>query len=159
MQTLAYRRATLRDLDALLALEQDFPSDRLSRRSFRHLLTRGHADVWICVAGERVVGNAVMLYRAASKTARLYSIVTDGKTRGRGIATTLLKTVEAAAQRRAIERVSLEVRPDNMAAIKLYEKFGYRLARRIKGFYDDGQDALQFERALAAAARHTALAA
>lgn len=159
MQTLAYRRATLRDLDALLALEQDFPSDRLSRRSFRRFLTRGNADIWVCVAGDRVVGNAVVLYRAATKTARLYSIVTDPRMRGRGVARTLLQTVEAAARRRGIERVCLEVRADNVAAITLYEKFRYRLARRIKRFYEDGQDALRFEHVLAAAARDSALAA
>lgn len=159
MQTLVYRRAMLRDLDALLALERDFPSDRLSRRSFRHFLTRGNAEVWVCAADDRVIGNALVLYRAASKTARLYSLVTDAKTRGRGVATTLLETVEAAARRRGVRRLCLEVRPDNVAAIKLYEKFGYRLARRIRGFYEDGQDALRFERALAVPARHSALAA
>lgn len=159
MQTLAYRRGTLRDLDALLALEQDFPSDRLSRRRFRHFLTRGNADIWVCVAGDRVVGNALMLYRAATKTARLYSIVTDPKMRGRGVARTLLQTIEAAARRRGTARVCLEVRTDNVAAIKLYEKFGYRLARRIKRFYEDGQDALRFERALTAPSHRAALAA
>lgn len=159
MPALAYRRARLRDLEALLALERDFPSDRLSRRSFRHFLTRGNAEVWVCTAGDRVIGDAVVLYRAASKAARLYSIVTDPKTRGRGVATVLLETVEAAARRRRVGRLCLEVRPDNVAARKLYEKFGYRLARRIKRFYEDGQDALRLERAITAPSRHSALAA
>lgn len=159
MPTFVYRRAALRDLDQLLALERDFPSDRLSRRSFRHLLTRAKAEVWVCAANGRVIGNAVVLYRAGSKTARLYSLVTDPKTRGRGVATTLLETVEAAARRRRAARLCLEVRPDNAAAIKLYEKFGYRLAQRMEQFYEDGKDALRFERALAVPARHSALAA
>lgn len=159
MPAFAYRQARLRDLEALLALERDFPSDRLSRRSFRHFLTRGNAEVWVCTAGDRVIGDAVVLYRAASKAARLYSIVTDPKTRGHGVATVLLETVEAAARRRRVGRLCLEVRPDNVAARKLYEKFGYRLARRIKRFYEDGQDALRLERAITAPSRHSALAA
>ena len=38
------RHATLDDIDALLKIENlCFATDRLSRRSFRHLLTRGNA--------------------------------------------------------------------------------------------------------------------
>lgn len=159
MPPLVHRRATLQDLEQLLALERDFPSDRLSRRSLRRLLTQATADVWVCTAGDHVLGDAVVLYRAAGKTARLYSLVTDAKARGRGVATALLKAVEAAARRRGVGRLCLEVRPDNVAAIKLYEKFGYRLVRRIEQFYEDGRDALRFERVLTAPARHTARAA
>ncbi len=41
---LSLRRARLADLAALVRLEECFPSDRLSRRNFRHLLKHGNAD-------------------------------------------------------------------------------------------------------------------
>ncbi len=158
MRTVAYRRATLRDLDALLALERDFPGDRLSRRGFRHLLTNANAEVYVGVANDRVIGNAVVLYRNGAKCARLYSIVVASSARGCGVATALIRAVEAAARRRGAERVCLEVRTDNAAAIRLYEKLGYRATRRIKRYYDDGQDALRFE-GVVHASRRAALAA
>lgn len=145
---LDYRRATLADLPALLDLERAFPGDRLSRRSFRHLLTRANADVWICTEDGQVVGDAVMLYRNASLTARLYSIVIAPSARGRGIARALVRSVETAALQRSRRRIYLEVRADNAAAIGLYEKIGYRIVGRLVGFYEDGQDALRLQRSL-----------
>ena len=35
----------------------------------------------------------------------------------------------------------LEVRVSNTPAIRLYEKFGFRKARIIKGYYSDGENA------------------
>lgn len=153
MQPHRCRRAARTDLPALLELERVFPGDRLSRRNFEHLLNGAHADVWVCTADRRVIGNAVVLYRRGTRSARLYSIVVAPQARGAGVASTLIRAVEASARRRGCERVSLEVRTDNRAALALYQKRGYGVVRRITGFYDDGQDALRLERALAPAGR------
>ena len=156
MSRATIRRARMADLEPLVQLERLFPSDNLSRRSFRHLLTRAHADVWVCVRAERMIGNAVVLYRAGSRSARLYSVVIDPAERGRGIARDLVKRAHDAARRRCCTQLHLEVRPDNTAAIRLYRKLGYRETRRIARFYEDGADALRFEATLAARRRaHT----
>lgn len=44
-----------------------------------------------------------------------------------------------------IDRIFLEVAVTNSAAIRFYEKCGFRLLRRVKGFYKDGTDALTME--------------
>lgn len=149
--TVVIRRATLADLPVLVALERDFPGDRLSRRSFRHLLTRARADVWVAVADDCIVGNAVVLYRAHVRQARLYSLVVHPARRGRGIARGLVDAAEAAARLHDCACVHLEVRIDNDPALGLYAKLGYRTVRRIPRFYEDGQDALRLERRLEAA--------
>ena len=69
------RPATPADLDALVGMEARFPTDRLSRRAFRHLLTRANATVLACVEGTALLGNIVILYRKNSTIARLYSLV------------------------------------------------------------------------------------
>lgn len=148
MRKLIYRRATLRDLDALLALESGFPGDRLSRRNFRHLLSDGNAQIWVCMSGSEIIGDAVVLYRSTAGNARLYSLIVAPHARGRGIAAALVKTVEAAAARRHCDRVSLEVRADNVAAARLYKRLGYQLTRSIPHFYEDGQKAHRLERNL-----------
>jgi [ribosomal protein S18]-alanine N-acetyltransferase len=148
--TVSIRRATRADVEALVALERDFPSDRLSARHFRHLLTRANADVHVAVRRTRMVGNVVLLYRRGNAAARLYSLVVASGERGRGIARTLLRAAEKAARRHGCDTMRLEVRPDNKAALRLYEKSGYRTVRRISGFYEDGTDALRLERALRA---------
>lgn len=148
MSVLTYRRATARDLDALVALERDFPGDRISARSFRRFLVADSANVWVCVAGNDVLANAVVLYRRNSASARLYSIVVAPTARGRGIAAALVERAEMAARQRGCERLYLEVRVDNAAALALYQKLGYDVVRTIENFYEDGQNALRLERRL-----------
>lgn len=142
------RAARLGDLPALLALETHFPTDRLSRASFRHLLTRGHADVLVYAHGAQLLGNAVVLYRHGSRRARLYSLVTHPAHRGQGIGQRLLTGAERSARKRGCERIHLEVRSTNRTAILLYQKRGYEIKRRITQFYEDGADALRLSKAL-----------
>lgn len=146
--TFAIRRADLGDLAALLALERNFPGDRLTRYGLRHLLTRAHADIWVAAHGDALLGNAVVLYRRNTTSARLYSLVVAPAARGRGIAHALVRTAESVAAARAVQRVYLEVRRDNAAALRLYQKLGYRLVAQLPRYYDDGQEALRFERLL-----------
>jgi ribosomal protein S18 acetylase RimI-like enzyme len=43
----------------------------------------------------------------------------------------------------------LEVRADNVAAIRLYERHGYRRIGRLAAYYDDGADGWRYEQPLA----------
>lgn len=143
------RQARLTDLDALFRLERYFPSDRLSRASLRHLLRRGHAQIWACGDDGVIVGNAIVLYRRGTDTARCYSLVVHPDHRRRGIARSLLQRAEAAAVKRGCRQMRLEVRPDNRAAIGFYRENGYEAAGEIAGFYEDGADALKMRKRLA----------
>ena len=52
------RVATLDDIEALIAIEeQSFEADRISRRQFRHMLTRANAAVLVEERAGRVVGD------------------------------------------------------------------------------------------------------
>lgn len=145
----AVRPARLADIEALIRLEEPFPSDRISRRSFRHLLTRGHADVLVFAYATDVAGDVVVLYRRRCRSARLYSLIVDPRHQQRGIARTLLSAAEHAARSRGMQRMTLEVRPDNRAAIGLYKKSGYIVNRRIDDYYNDHSPALRLSKSLA----------
>jgi ribosomal protein S18 acetylase RimI-like enzyme len=148
MAAMRIRRARLADIDALLALETRFPTDRLSRASFRHLLTRGHADLWVAQIGDAVVGDALVCYRRGSRRARLYSIVTDGAHTGRGIGRALLAACEAGARACGCEELRLEVRPDNRAALGLYRGRGYQVTGTLAHFYEDASPAVRLCKSL-----------
>ncbi len=143
------RPATLEDLDALVRLETVFPGDCISRKSFRHLLTRGHAAIWVYDGGQGVVGNAVVLYRRRSPSARVYSLVVDPACQGRGIARALLEAAEQAAVARGCITMHLEVRADNETAIRLYGKAGYLQDGRVNNYYDDGMAAQRLRKSIA----------
>lgn len=141
------RPARLDDLPALLELEQLFPTDRLSRRSLRRLILG--ADVLVHEQDGEVVANTIVLYRRNSTRARLYSLIVHPGYQGRGIAAALLRAAEQAALRRGCSVLSLEVRADNAAALRLYQKAGFSLARQIPGYYMDHSPALGFAKPLA----------
>ncbi|MGH8114994.1 MAG: GNAT family N-acetyltransferase [Rhodanobacteraceae bacterium] len=143
------RHATPADAAAILEMEQHFPSDRMSARALRGFLRSPRARVWVALADAgHVAGNVVLLTRANSSAARIYSVVVDPAARGRGIAARLVQTAEADAHQRRLAAITLEVRADNVPARALYHKHGYVEHKMLPGFYDDGADGLRLRKAL-----------
>jgi ribosomal protein S18 acetylase RimI-like enzyme len=144
------RPATDADLDALMDLERlVFTTDQVSRRSMRRLLASGSARVIVAEIDRRLAGAAVVLFRSRSRVARLYSIAVKPQMSGRGAGPALLAAVDTAALARHCRCVRLEVHVANAAAINRYGKSGYRAFGRRPAYYEDGGDALRFEKPLA----------
>src|SRR5215212_10005667 len=144
------RTAEEGDIDALMQLEHRvFDIDRLSRRSLRRFLTAPSAELLVAEEADgRLAGTAILLFRPRSKLARLYSIAVAPYMSGRGIASMLLRASEEFAVRRGCGSVRLEVHQTNHAAIARYRKSGYREFGRRRHYYEDGGDALRFEKLL-----------
>jgi ribosomal protein S18 acetylase RimI-like enzyme len=149
MRSPSIRAATLSDVDRLLALETgSFGSDRLSSRSFRHFVRSATAACRVIREGVEILGYYLLIFREGSAVARLYSIAVDARHRGRGLAAALLADAERVARRHGRTRVSLEVRDDNAAAIRLYERLDYSLRGRVADYYEDGATARRYEKRL-----------
>jgi ribosomal protein S18 acetylase RimI-like enzyme len=147
--SLLYRLATRADLLALVALEEGtFHEDRLSARSFRHLIAAPSAELIVAEEGGGLLGYVLLLFRRGTRVARLYSLATSQQARGQGLGSGLLEQVERSAARHACRVLRLEVRVDNSVAIGLYERRGYTRFGRIAGFYEDGADAWRYEKPL-----------
>src|SRR6185503_5320258 len=146
--TVRIRSAELSDLDDLVALEEhSFTSDRLSRAQFRRHLDSDSAKVLVASTGpHRFLGTAVVFFRKRSGVARLYSIATHHAARGQGVGSALLDATEQLARRRRALR--LEVRADNPAAARLYERLGYRRLAALESYYEDGADGWRYEKLL-----------
>jgi ribosomal protein S18 acetylase RimI-like enzyme len=142
------RPATLEDLPALLALEQQaFDSDRLSRRSFRRMITRAHADL-VVFERESIGGYALVLYHRNTQLARLYSIAVDAQWRGHGVGAVLLDAAERCAVGRGCVTMRLEFRRGSRAAEQLYRRAGYREFGQYLDYYEDHSDAVRMEKSL-----------
>jgi ribosomal protein S18 acetylase RimI-like enzyme len=143
------RKATLADLDALVALEnRSFDTDRLSRRSFRHLLTKAKAVTLIEEEEGAIAGYVAVLFNAGTSLARLYSIAVDERFRGIGIGKRLVEAAEQAALDGECVYMRLEVRRDNPASLALFHRMGYREFGTYKDYYEDHMEALRFEKEL-----------
>jgi len=149
MPEMRVRRAEPGDVDALIKLEHRvFATDRLSRRSLRRLLDSPSAAVLVAVENAQLAGIAIVLFRARSAVARLYSIAVAPHVGGRGVAAMLLDAAEEAALARGCRIMRLEVHRANHAAISRYRKSGYREFGRYRAYYENGADALRFEKRL-----------
>lgn len=143
------RPARASDVDALLAIENAvFQTDRLSRRSFRHLIASPSADVLVAEVGGSVAGYCVTLFRAKSPAARLYSVATAPGLSGQGIGRALIETAERQAAKRGRRSLRLEVREDNRRAIAIYEQAGFRSIGRKPDYYQDDMAAIRLEKHL-----------
>lgn len=134
------RTARAADLPGLLALEARFPGDRLSARQFRHHLGNPRARLRVLPGDPDLQGYHLLLTRAGSRWARLYSLVVDPAARGRGLGRILLADAEAQARRAGCRGLRLEVRQDNVAANALYATAGYRRLAALPAYYQDGGD-------------------
>lgn len=143
------REATLDDIDALNTLEKTcFDSDRISRRSFRWMIEKGHSLLLVAYVGQQLVGYVLLLYSRGTSLGRVYSLAVDAEYRKAGIAAKLMQEAETQALADGRSFLRLEVRPDNHGAIRLYEKLDYQPFDIVTDYYEDHADALRMMKVL-----------
>jgi [ribosomal protein S18]-alanine N-acetyltransferase len=143
------RPAALSDLDDLVRLERaTFETDRLSRRSLRNFILSPRVALLVAHNGARLAGYVLLAFRRGSLIARLYSVAVDKDHGQRGIGHGLLDAAMAQARARGARILRLEVRSDNVRAIGLYQKLGFRSFGRYADYYEDGGSAERMERQL-----------
>ena len=140
---LSIRNASLSDVATLVALENKcFTADRISLRSFKRFIAEKRSDLLLVERSEQVVGYFLLIYRRGTSLARLYSLAVDPACRNQGIAEFLMLQAEQTAAARRCVLLRLEVRYDNVAAIRLYQKLNYHEFAVKHDFYEDHSDAI-----------------
>ncbi|MCF7818442.1 MAG: GNAT family N-acetyltransferase [Kiritimatiellales bacterium] len=139
------RRVDLNMTDALIGLENAcFECDRISRRNLRRLLCSPSALCIGAFLGKELTGSMVVLFRSNSSVARIYSLAVSPHARGLGIGKRMIAKAEQEARARKCRCLRLEVRLDNPAAIRLYERCGLTHTKVLPEYYEDGTNALVF---------------
>jgi ribosomal-protein-alanine N-acetyltransferase len=95
---------------------------------------------------DEVIGFGIMQY--GDHTAHLALLAVHPNHRKRGLAGRLLGWLEKCADTAGIERIGVEARCDNPAAIAFYQKQGYVQLAKVAGYYRGVIDALTFEKNL-----------
>ncbi len=149
-EAVAIRPGTLADIPALVQLEETcFETDRLSRRSFHHMLTKAKASLFVAETADApgvILGYGIVLFHLGTALARLYSLAVHPEARGRGAGVQLLDRAEAETRTHDCVALRLEVRADNAAAIALYEGRGYRRLIPLPHYYADEGDGWRYEK-------------
>ncbi|MFN4282894.1 MAG: peptidase C39 family protein [Alphaproteobacteria bacterium] len=146
------RPAREEDIPALLMIEhQSFPTDRLSQRSFRYMLSKGKATTLVEAdrdSGE-VRGYAMVSYNRNTSLARLYSIAVAPRWRAKGVGRALLRAAEDAARERSAAYMRLEVRAEDKDTQAFYRSMGYKPFATHSQYYDDDADAVRMDKIIA----------
>lgn len=77
--------------------------------------------------------------------ARVLMLTVVPELRRHGIGTMLMTKFLEEARRKGAKVLTLEVRRGNVQALEFYSKFNFMLVGEIKGYYNDGEDALQLQ--------------
>jgi ribosomal protein S18 acetylase RimI-like enzyme len=71
----------------------------------------------------------------------LLKIAVDEHYQGKGFAQILLRQSLIDCAQQSFEWIELEVESSNSRALSLYQRLGFTLQRKVKGFYSDGAEA------------------
>ena len=140
MDNAAIRSMTHQDLDEVLRLEVRCHTHPWSAASFLAELDNPHSRIDLLFIADRLAGFLCSSLVCGEMT--ILDVATDPEFRRRGVAARLLSHGLEQARHVGLEKVFLEVRIHNAAAIALYRRFGFREISRRPGYYADGEDAL-----------------
>jgi len=112
-------------------------------------------NVAVVHLSDGVVAFGIMHY--GERTAHLALLAVHPMRRKQGIATRLVSWLEECADTAGIERIRVEARSDNPAAIAFYRKRGYAQTDRLAKYYRGVLDAVRFEKMLRAPLRESRL--
>lgn len=139
------RAARADDIAAAVELESNcFSAYSLTKRQLQYLQTRSTAVFLVAEDDQKVVGEAIGLVRHHKKglSGRIYSLAVRPECRGRRIGDGLMRRMIDELSMRGVRRIYLEVERTNDAAIRLYERLGFRSIGILPGYYGDGRDGL-----------------
>lgn len=106
-------------------------------------LARAYAKLWVARTGAVSRACGFLLAWDVADEVHLLDLVVASESRRAGVGRTLLNTLLDHARGRAARWVLLEVRQSNRGAQRLYESAGFVVHGERRGYYADGEAALE----------------
>jgi len=129
------RRMMPADVERVAAIEAEAFTSPWKEDTFRSLLDRPGAELWVLDDPvEGVVGYSVLW--CVLDQGELANIAVSPSHRGRGLGGRLLRMMLDLAKDRGVETIYLEVRVSNERAAALYRRFGFEEIGARRGYYD-----------------------
>jgi ribosomal-protein-alanine acetyltransferase len=132
--------ATIKLLDKLYEIEkQSFGQEAFTKQQIAYLLTDYNAIGLAARMDGEIVGFAIASVDVGRSLAfgHILTIDVSPLHRRKGIAEQLLQKIEELFKEKGVKECRLEVREDNIAAINLYQKLGYKKVGKLEEYYKD----------------------
>lgn len=101
---------------------------------------QNHLFTWKKV--NAVIGQALFQYLKGDNTAHLLKILVLPDSRGKGETQLFWSEITKYLRSQGLQNIYLEVEATNARAIAFYEKSGFKILRKNKAYYSNGDDAL-----------------
>jgi len=136
--TLTIEDASLRHLDRLYEIEMEcFNKEAFTKQQIASLLSDYNSVSLIAKENGEIVGFIIgMVYvERNSLTGHILTIDVSPTHRRKGTAQKLLREIEKIFKEKGVKACRLEVREENIAALGLYQKLGYKKIAKLKNYY------------------------
>jgi len=131
-------------LSAILELDKACFGGLWSKEGYQRELDSPNSEIqgiFSQKTGEKLLGMGC--FWSILEEAHITILAIDSQYHRQGMGAALLYSLIKTARKHYLERATLEVRASNLAAISLYEKFGFKTAGRRRRYYtDNDEDAL-----------------
>ena len=138
--TVKIEDASIKHLDRLFEIEMEcFKSEAFTKQQIAQLLTNQNCVSLIALENDKIIGFIIgMVYIEGNiLTGHILTIDVSPSHRRRGIGIKLLQELEKIFKNRGVKVSRLEVREDNIAALNLYQKLGYKKVGKLHNYYGD----------------------
>jgi len=132
------------DLPAVVAIEKDSFTSPWSLKSFRYELSCNRRATYLVARVDGTVVGYGGVWIILDE-AHITTLAVDRRFRRCGIATRLLAALIDISCQKGAERITLEVRPSNHPARRLYEKFGFTVKGVRKKYYINEDGLIMFK--------------
>ncbi len=130
--------ASLKHLDRLFEIEEQcFTKEAFTKQQISCLLTDYNTISLVAKVNNEIAGFIILQLESEDDVVfgHIVTLNVATKYRRKGIAQTMLHETENILKSRGITESRLEVKQDNSAAIKLYQRLGYREIGKLDHYY------------------------
>jgi ribosomal-protein-alanine N-acetyltransferase len=131
-------KTSIEHLDRLYEIEMKcFEREAFTKQQIAYLLTDSNFISLVSKVKGEIVGFVIgKTYKnKKSATGHILTIDVSHEHRRKGIGLRLLQEIEKIFKNKGVELCFLEAREDNIVAVNLYQKFGYKKVGRLRNYY------------------------
>ena len=133
------RKISVLDADYMASAVQKGFSDGWNKKMILSAFETGNFFGYVYVKNSNPI--AFITYTAGIDGADIEDVFTEEGERNCGIASALIESVIEDIKKQGLKKIFLEVKEDNVGAIRLYKKFGFIKIAERKKYYSDGKTA------------------
>lgn len=136
------------NFEELVAIDQQCFNvyDGYDEKTFKDIFKKNPNSFFVLFVNDSMAGYFIIYpYR---KGGYIESIAILPPFQGMGLGSYMMEYIIAYFNQLNYKHITLEVRPSNWKAVRMYEKYGFQAVKILKNYYKDGSEALLMKKLL-----------